>query len=178
MIRRPPRSTLFPYTTLFRSQTRVVLANPRYRMDAAGAPELSALAAEINRLAAAYHGVQSDMEAKIAESGSRLEEERNRLAAVMSDLSQGVLLCNAEGRILLYNEQARALFSSAAAPIGLGRSVFGLLDREEMVHALDKLQYALDQGNESPATRFITAVAARGLVRVQMAPFLAAGGRV
>src|SRR5256885_15022322 len=24
MIRRPPRSTLFPYTTLFRSQTRVV----------------------------------------------------------------------------------------------------------------------------------------------------------
>ena len=159
-------------------QTRVVLANPGYRVDAAGAPELSALAAEINRLAGAYHGVQGDMEAKIAESGSRLEEERNRLAALMSDLSQGVLLCNAEGRILLYNEQARTLFSSAAAPIGLGRSVFGLLDREEIVHALDKLQYALDQGAEAPSTRFITALAARGLVRVQMAPFLAAGGRV
>jgi DNA polymerase-3 subunit epsilon len=160
-------------------QTRVVLAaNPGHRVDATGAPELSALAAEINRLAGAYHSVQSDMEAKIAESGSRLEEERNRLAAVMSDLSQGVLLCNAEGRILLYNEQARALFSSAGAPIGLGRSVFGLLDREELVHALDKLQYALDQGVESPGTRFITAVAARGLVRVQMAPFLAAGGRI
>ena len=158
-------------------QTRVVLTNPEYRVDA-GAPELSALAAEINRLAGAYHNVQSDMEAKIAESGSRLEEERNRLAALMSDLSQGVLLCNAEGRILLYNEQARVLFSSAAAPIGLGRSVFGLLDREEIVHALDKLQYALDQGHESPSTRFITAVATRGLVRVQMAPFLAAGGRI
>ena len=159
-------------------QTRVVLANPGYRVDAAGAPELSALAAEINRLAGAYHGVQGDMEAKIAESGSRLEEERNRLAALMSDLSQGVLLCNAEGRILLYNEQARALFSSASAPIGLGRSVFGLLDREEIVHALDKLQYALDQGVESPSTRFITAVATRGLARVQMTLFLAAGGRV
>jgi DNA polymerase-3 subunit epsilon len=160
-------------------QTRVVLAaNPGYRVHAMGAPELHALATEINRLAAAYHRVQSDMEAKIAESGSRLEEERNRLAAVMSDLSQGVLLCNAEGRILLYNEQARALFSSAVAPIGLGRSVFGLIDREEMVHALDKLQYALDQGVESPDTRFITAVATRGLVRVTMAPFLAAGGRL
>jgi DNA polymerase III subunit epsilon len=160
-------------------QTRVVLAaNPGHRVDAPNAPELSALAAEINRLAAAYHSVQSDMEAKIAESGARLEEERNRLAAVMSDLSQGVLLCNADGRILLYNEQARALFSSAAAPIGLGRSVFGLLDRDEMVHALDKLQYALDQGVEAPSTRFITAVPARGLVRVQIAPFLAAGGRI
>lgn len=158
-------------------QTRVVLTNPGYRVEA-GAPELNALAAEINRLAGAYHSAQSDMEAKIAESGSRLEEERNRLAALMSDLSQGVLLCNAEGRILLYNEQARALFSSAAAPIGLGRSVFGLLDRDEIVHALDKLQYALDQGLESPSTRFITAVATRGLVRVQMAPFLAPGGRI
>src|SRR5258708_14452489 len=29
MIRRPPRSTLFPYTTLFRSQNRVSVALPR-----------------------------------------------------------------------------------------------------------------------------------------------------
>src|SRR2546430_13430163 len=28
MIRRPPRSTLFPYTTLFRSRLRVSLASP------------------------------------------------------------------------------------------------------------------------------------------------------
>ena len=158
-------------------QTRLVLANPGYRVQA-GTAELGALAAEINRLAGAYHGVQGEMEAKITESSARLEEERNRLAALMSDLSQAVLLCSAEGRILLYNEQARALFSGAAAPIGLGRTVFGLLEREEIVHALDKLQYALDQGTEAPGTRFITAVAGRGLVRVQMAPFLAAGGRI
>jgi DNA polymerase-3 subunit epsilon len=157
--------------------TRLALANPGHRV-AAGTEELAALASEINRLAGAYHSVQSDTEAKVAESGSRLQEERNRLAALMSDLSQGVLLCNAEGRILLYNEQARALFSSAAAPLGLGRSVFGLLDREEIAHALDKLQYALDHADEAPNIRFITAVPARGLVRVQVAPFLAAGGRI
>src|SRR5256885_10702283 len=36
MIRRPPRSTLFPYTTLFRSGTAVVLviAIPRRQIDA------------------------------------------------------------------------------------------------------------------------------------------------
>src|SRR5258708_13208012 len=28
MIRRPPRSTLFPYTTLFRSYTRLILETP------------------------------------------------------------------------------------------------------------------------------------------------------
>ncbi|HEY8244414.1 MAG TPA: exonuclease domain-containing protein [Casimicrobiaceae bacterium] len=160
-------------------QTRgLVAASPGYRVDASGARELDALAAEINRLAVAYHGVQTDTAGKIAEAGSRLEEERNRLAAVMSDLSQGVLLCNADGRILLYNERARMLFSTAAVPIGLGRSVFGVLDRDELVHALDKLQHALDRGAASPSTRFVTAVPSRGLVRVQVAPFLDAGGRI
>src|SRR2546428_6507124 len=33
MIRRPPRSTLFPYTTLFRSAGKVVLLEPRAQRD-------------------------------------------------------------------------------------------------------------------------------------------------
>src|SRR2546422_1186893 len=33
MIRRPPRSTLFPYTTLFRSLTLVVTAPPAWAAD-------------------------------------------------------------------------------------------------------------------------------------------------
>src|SRR5258708_23304005 len=34
MIRRPPRSTLFPYTTLFRSALRVVIMKPRREIGA------------------------------------------------------------------------------------------------------------------------------------------------
>src|SRR5260370_28879386 len=37
MIRRPPRSTLFPYTTLFRSQTLVARSRRRERQFAVGA---------------------------------------------------------------------------------------------------------------------------------------------
>src|SRR5690349_22489379 len=33
MIRRPPRSTLFPYTTLFRSRTNRVLRRPCFRAE-------------------------------------------------------------------------------------------------------------------------------------------------
>src|SRR3989454_10162359 len=48
MIRRPPRSTLFPYTTLFRSQPRVAVGEP---------VALKAMAAEQRQeLAAAIHG--------------------------------------------------------------------------------------------------------------------------
>jgi len=165
-------------------QTRTALiANPERRIVADGGPELDELAAAIDRLREAYRRQHLDLDAKIAESGSRLEEERNRLSALMSELSQGVLLCNAEGRILLYNEQAKALFGQAAAGsqhslVGLGRSVFGLLDRDQVAHALDKIQYGLDRETQLPITKFLAATTAGRMLKVQLAPFLSAERRI
>src|SRR5436189_4283544 len=50
MIRRPPRSTLFPYTTLFRSQLAGV---GRWRRDRRAAPGRIRLSIEINQTFAA-----------------------------------------------------------------------------------------------------------------------------
>jgi DNA polymerase-3 subunit epsilon len=178
------------YVTAARSlaeQTRIVFAaNPEHRILSRGASELVDLAATINRLADAYRRLQTELETRAGASNARLEEERNRLAALMSELSEGVLLCNVEGRILLYNEQAKALFGSAPAQaagtrqglVGLGRSVFALLDRDQVAHALDKLQFSLDQGVEFPDTRFITNAVTGALIKVHMAPFLSANGRI
>ena len=177
------------YVTALRSlaeQTRIVFAaNPEHRVHAGGGAELVELAGAINRLAEGYRRLQLDLETRAGAANARLEEERNRLAALMSELSEGVLLCNAEGRILLYNEKAKALFGAAAqAPgarqglVGLGRSVFTLLDRDQVAHALAKLQSNLDQGVEFPATRFITNAVTGALVKVQMAPFLSASGGI
>ncbi len=177
------------YVTAVRAlaeQTRIVFAaNPEHRVDAHGGAELADLAATINRLADAYHRVRNDLETRAGVANARLEEERNRLAALMSELSEGVLLCNAEGRILLYNEKVRTLFGAGAqAPgarqglVGLGRSIFALLDRDQVAHALDKLQSSLDQGAEFPASRFITNAVTGALIKVQMAPFLSAAGGI
>ena len=177
------------YVTAVRAlteQTRIVFAaNAEHRILANGGAELVELAGSINRLADAYRRQQIDLETRANLSNARLEEERNRLAALMSELSEGVLLCNAEGRILLYNEKAKALFGATAQAlsarqglVGLGRSVFALLDRNQVAHALDKLQAGLDQGEEFPASRFITNAVTGALIKVQMAPFLSAGGRI
>jgi len=162
-------------------RTRTALyANPERHIVADGGPELDELAAAIDQLREAYRSQRLDLDAKIAESGSRLEEERNRLSALMSELSQGVLLCNGEGRILLYNEQARALFGQVAASasqhslVGLGRSVFGLLDRDQVAHALDKIQYSLDREPQFPITQFLATAAGGRLLKVHLAPFLSA----
>jgi DNA polymerase III subunit epsilon len=177
------------YVTAVRSlaeQTRIVFAaNPEHRVLSSGGSEIVDLAATINRLADAYHRLQIELETRAGASNAQLEEERNRLAALMSELSEGVLLCNVDGRILLYNEQAKALFGAAAqAPgarrglVGLGRSVFALLDRDQVAHAVDKLQFSLDQGVDFPDTRFITNAVTGALIKVHMAPFLSAGGRI
>ena len=110
-------------------QTRVLLtAEPGHKVASGGGPELVELAAAINQLADGYHHLERDLDAKSAEARARVEEERNRFAALMSELSEGVLVCNADGRILLYNARAAKLVGSAEsapargayAPLGLG----------------------------------------------------------
>ncbi len=145
--------------------------------------QLADVAAAINELADAYRDLERDSESCAAEARARLEEERNRLAALMSELAQGVLVCNAEGTILLYNEQARALFAApgASAPqplVGLGRSLFALLDRGQVAHAAQKLQRSLDRGQRLPSARLVAPIPGGRLIRAQVAPFLDAGARL
>jgi DNA polymerase-3 subunit epsilon len=125
------------------------------------------------------------MEARIAESNARLEEERNRLAALMSELSEGVLVCNTEGRILLYNEQARALFTpvgpgAVAAQSPVGSRAFGVrVPRPRPGHARPRQDPVQPRPRARHAvTLFLTTSAAGGLVRVRLAPFLAIEGSI
>jgi len=167
-------------------QSRSLLAAERgFRVGAEGAPALSELAAVINQLADAYHRVEHDLDVRSAETRARVEEERDRFAALMSELSQGVLVCNADGRILLYNPRAAALLAPAAGdgqraaytPLGLGRSVLALLDRNQVAHALDMIQHQLGHVDR-PQARFVAAVPNGALLRVQVAPFLGAERRL
>jgi len=157
-------------------------ANAALRLEAHGGP-LAGVAAAVNELAEAYRGLQRDSEARAAEARSRLEEERNRLAALMSELTQGVMVCNADGTILLYNEQARMLFAAtdvAARPplVGLGRSLFGLIDRAQIEHAAQRLERSVERGERLPSARLVTVTAAGRLLKVQVAPFLGAQARL
>ena len=99
----------------------------------------------------------------------------------MSELSQSVVVCNLDGRILLYNNRARLQFrasgggiqsSSGMALIGLGRSIFAILDRNLITHALDNIQHRLRRGSAQPVANFVTTSQTGQLIRVQMAPVL------
>jgi DNA polymerase III subunit epsilon len=147
-----------------------------------GGAELALLAREIDRIAEDLRRLGADADARVRESLADLQEERNRLAALMSELVEGVLVCNAEGRVLLYNEQARALLSGAegsdAAPVGLGRSVFSLIDREQVAHAIEKLEQARRRGEAAPRTRFVAPAVSGRLVKFEAVPYRSASAEL
>jgi DNA polymerase-3 subunit epsilon len=165
-----------------REQALVMLnANPELRLQAIGAPEIKALVEAVNALAEQRDSLQSHVEEKVKEAKTSVEEEKNRLAALMSELSQSVVVCNLDGRILLYNNRARLQFqglgerlqsSSGRALIGLGRSIFTILDRNLITHALDNIQHRLRQGSAQLVANFVTTSPTDQLIRVQMAPVL------
>jgi DNA polymerase-3 subunit epsilon len=159
----------------------MVNSNPGLRLQVVGAPEIKRLVEVVNELAEQRQSLQRDVEERVREAKASVEAEKNRLAALMSELSQSVVVCNLDGRILLYNNRARLQFqalgegiqsSSGRALIGLGRSIFAILDRNLITHALDDIQHRLRRGSAQPVANFVTTSQTDQLIRVQMAPVL------
>ena len=156
--------------------------DPAHRVALTGGQAMRHLGDAVNALAAAHERLNRQVQGRVDEAHVRLDEERNRLAALMAELAHGVLVCNREGRILLYNERAARLLGGAvteggAAAVGLGRSIFGILDKSQILHVLDKIGRRLEQQGAQPVAPFVTA---RGdqLLRVQMASVRDAQGEV
>ena len=158
-------------------------ANRDFRVTPEGPPEVQHLARAANDLAQQRDALMDDVEAQIAAAKASVEEEKNRLAALMSELAQAVVVCNLDGRILLYNNRARLQFKALAqgptsvsggALIGLGRSIFSILEKNQVLHAKEVIRQRLGAGKAALAN-FITTLRGGQLLRVQMVPVLAAG---
>ncbi len=142
-----------------------------------GAPEHRVLADRINQLLEQRERLRQDMDERVRQVSQGIEQERSRLAALMSELTQSVVVCNLDGRILLYNNQARLQSRALSGAVGggvelmgLGRSIYGVFDRKLVAHALENIQERMSRGAASPSAQFVTTTAAGQLLRVQMAP--------
>ena len=135
--------------------------------------------------------LERDVAERVREARASLEEERSRLAALMADLSQSVVVCNLDGHVLLYNQRAKQELSagpdgSNGELLGLGRSIYTVFDRALIEHALERLQSASrDAGGEADVDRkkllgsaqFVTATRAGRLLRAHMSPVLGSDGQ-
>jgi DNA polymerase-3 subunit epsilon len=160
-------------------------SNPSYRIPDLGASEIRRLCDRINEAAQRHETLAKHVEAKVQLAKSEFEQEKNTLAAIVAELPEGVLICNAEGRILLYNNRAKQLLAGepnrdqdtsgsheSTRYIGIGRSIFGIIDKNLLAHVLDQITEKLQQNDPQAVSYFVVTGADDRLLRVEAVPVL------
>ena len=166
-------------------QTRALLnASAPLQLKARAQADQQPLADAVNALAAQRDALRADVAAEVARASASVRLERNRLAALMSELTQSVVVCNRDGRILLYNQRARMQFralsdapqlAGGAELIGIGRSIYAVFDKRLVAHALESISHRRARGAQQPSAQFVTTTRGGQLLRVQVAPVHDAG---
>lgn len=144
-----------------------------------GSAENRALASVFNALLRQRGELHADIERRVRDASREIEHQRSRLAALMAELAQSVIVCNLDGRILLYNHRALAQFrtrsdaqsrDNGSELIGLGRSIHDVFDPALIAHALQMVRLRLQRGDPHPSVQFLTSTRRGLLLRTHMVP--------
>lgn len=119
-------------------EVRAIAHGERPAIDASRYGDLVPLPEALNTLAARLTETRTQFGEKVEAATAKTEEHASRLAAILHEIHQGILVCNLKHQVVLYNQQALVLLH-VAGQVGLGRSVFGMLTREPVVHTFDML---------------------------------------
>ncbi|NYZ14775.1 PAS domain-containing protein [Azospirillum sp. RWY-5-1] len=107
--------------------------------------DMAAVALAVNDLAEKLVAARRDIDRTVAHQTTAVEEQKTRLAAILRDLHEGVLVCNAQHQILLYNQTAVDLLQLSGT-LGLGRSLLHFLAAEPVIHTLERLTLRVREG--------------------------------
>jgi len=172
-------------------ETRVMnTVNPAHRLKIDGSREIKELSEQINACGDQVESAKHILEQTVESAKAKTEAEKNILATILAELTQGVLICDTVGRILLYNRQAQRVLDMTRGPeeepadeigaesalpegfVGLHRSVYSLIDRNLIQYALREIQRKLDQKNKTVSSHFVVVTQKRRQLRVETLPIL------
>lgn len=147
-------------------------SNPGHRIQPSGARSLRTLTKAVAEVGERLARTEEDLRARIDDAQAAQALDRETLAAVMAEVSEGVLVCTSEGQILLYNAPAqRMLTDGDEGYVGLGRSLLTLIDRHVVTFALDELRARIARSLDRPVVHVSSSVGAR-LLRLRVTPML------
>lgn len=133
------RRVLRPLAAVSRGAEILAHSNPEHRLEVSGRHWLERLPERLQQLGDALSRSQAELGEAVAAWSSKLEERKARLETVLREIREGVLVCDPDGRLLLYNDAARALLQAEPA-LGLGRRVGEVLNDAPLQHTLDLLR--------------------------------------
>ncbi|MCP4692360.1 MAG: PAS domain-containing protein [Desulfobacterales bacterium] len=178
--------------------SRISTTDPTRRLtlevgDDPGDSDLERLVRAINDLADRRQKLHMDLQREIQRMETETNEEKNIFAAALSELLEGVVICNARGQILLYNKRAGQLLGFRGNDSGRavekatdekseispfpGRPVFTLIEKNLIDHALDEINEKLKLKAADAASSFIAEGREGRVLRIRAAPILDRRGR-
>ncbi len=101
---------------------------------------LGSLPTQLDAMAAALSKAQEQIALALQNQHRELTEQKAQLESVLRQISEGVIVCDADARIVLYNPAAVRLLPETA-DIGLGRSLYDVWPRETIENSLEFLLY-------------------------------------
>jgi DNA polymerase-3 subunit epsilon len=141
---------LLPLGTLARDAEIMSRSNPGHALEIDHFTLLGRLPAALSELGEALCRACGEVAAAIAAGRREVEEQKSRLETVLREISEGVLVCDAAARILLYNPAALKLLPNREA-LGLGRSLYELWTRAPIESTLEFLRYRRhNEGTQPP----------------------------
>ncbi|MBR9987015.1 MAG: hypothetical protein KFF68_14015 [Desulfosarcina sp.] len=189
------RFYIIPLNQLIEETQVMNTVNPAHRLKIDGSREVQTLARLINVSGDQYAAAKNIIDQTVESAKAKTEAEKNILATIMAELTQGVLICDTVGRILLYNRQAQRVLNKVQRPgsaensgedhdlvtdgfVGLHRSIYSLIDRNLVQYALKDIQVKLEQKKENVSSHFAVVTQNRRQIRVETLPILDEDKRV
>lgn len=167
------RALLSPLARLTHALDTMDHAAPGVTVDVVEPGALAGLVARVDALAKRVQESRREIDSAVAAATDRLEDERSRLAAILRDISEGVIVCDADHCVLLFNNAARAA-PDAADLLGLGRGIGAMFDPGPLAAAFDRLR----DGAAAPAPVTLQPVAGGAALSARIAPIVEADGDV
>jgi DNA polymerase III subunit epsilon len=173
------RIWLGPSTALAREIQLLTHANAARPLTVPAGRRLGPLWDAVVALAEQWRRSRAEHDLALAEALAKARQQQNRLEAVLRDLSDGLIACSADRRILLVNDAALRILGGVPE-LGLDRPLDALVAREPIGHAFESLRERLrEEGPPTAGSReeFVCATADGGrLLRCRMALILEPDG--
>ena len=134
-----------PITAIVRGIQTVIHANPEHQIEIPDMHQLGGLPRAVIELVAQLGRAKGSVNDAIAKATEKVEEQKNQLGIILQDLHEGVVVCNHNHNILLYNNRALELLHIAGV-IGLDRSLFSFVNQAPVLHALGRLNNRVAEG--------------------------------
>jgi DNA polymerase-3 subunit epsilon len=170
------RFYIIPVNQLADETQIITTVNSDHRIKVQGSYDVVRLADIINQSADKFATIQADVKRQLQKAKTATETEKDILAALLEGLPQGIIVCNADGKIVFYNRKVKSFFTrhhrETPKWMGLDRSIYGMVDKALVQRAIERIGQKLAESKHHVCERFLMGANGEIALPAELVPVL------